>query len=43
MNFSGLPLSNAKVIKIVCYDPSSVKAYGITLIFSPKDVRMWAF
>lgn len=40
MNFPRLPLSNAKVIKIVCYDPSSVKAYGVTLISSPKDVRM---
>lgn len=32
MNFPSLPLSNAKVIKIVCYHPPSVKAYGVTLI-----------
>lgn len=40
MDFSCLLLGNARVIKIVCWDPSSGKAYGVTLIFSPKDVRM---
>lgn len=40
MDFPCVLLGNAKVIKIVYYDPSSVKAYGVTLIFSPKDVRM---